>query len=134
MMEPFRCHVYMCNQVKPEGVPGCAANGSEAVIEAMRREIGKQGLDAEVQVTTCGSLGLCDRGPNMVVYPEGVWYSGVHVEDVPEIVREHFGEGRVVERLLSGEQPALRAEIDENKRKRLAALEAQAEAAGGKQA
>jgi (2Fe-2S) ferredoxin len=129
-MEPFRCHVYMCNQVKPEGVPGCAANGSEAVIDAMRREIGKQGLDAEVQVTTCGSLGLCDRGPNMVVYPEGVWYSGVHVEDVPEIVREHFGQGRAVERLLSGEQSVLKGEIEENKRKYLASLRAQAEAAG----
>ncbi len=125
-MEPFRCHVYMCNQVKPEGVPGCAANGSEAVIEAMRKEIGKQGLDAEVQVTTCGSLGLCDRGPNMVVYPEGVWYSGVHVEDVPEIVRQHFGEGRAVERLLSGEESALKDEIAENKRKYLAMLKAQA--------
>jgi NADP-reducing hydrogenase subunit HndC len=131
-MEPFRCHVYMCNQVKPEGVPGCAANGSEAVIEAMRKEVGKQGLDADVQVTTCGSLGLCERGPNMVVYPDGVWYSGVHVEDVEEIVREHFGQGRVVVRLLSGEQPALRAEIEENKRKYLAMLKAQAEGAGGR--
>ncbi|MEJ2185038.1 MAG: (2Fe-2S) ferredoxin domain-containing protein, partial [Gemmatimonadota bacterium] len=123
-----------CNQVKPEGVPGCAANGSEAVIDAMRREIGKQGLDAEVQVTTCGSLGLCDRGPNMVVYPEGVWYSGVHVEDVPEIVREHFGQGRAVERLLSGEQSVLKGEIEENKRKYLASLRAQAEAAGQEKA
>ncbi|HKJ92406.1 MAG TPA: (2Fe-2S) ferredoxin domain-containing protein [Longimicrobiales bacterium] len=124
-MEPFRCHVYMCDQLKPEGIPGCAANGSEAVIEAMRAEIGNQGLDADVQVTTCGSLGLCESGPNMVVYPEGVWYSGVHVEDVAEIVREHFGNGRVVERLLNSDQQAVRAEIDENKRKRLAALRAQ---------
>jgi len=115
----------MCDQLKPEGIPGCAANGSEAVIEAMRAEIGNQGLDADVQVTTCGSLGLCESGPNMVVYPEGVWYSGVHVEDVAEIVREHFGNGRVVERLLNSDQQAVRAEIDENKRKRLAALRAQ---------
>jgi hypothetical protein len=47
-------------------------------------------------------------------------------------VREHFGQGRVVVRLLSGEQPALRAEIEENKRKYLAMLKAQAEGAGGR--
>ena len=49
-----------------------------------------RGLVDYVQVTTCGSLGLCEHGPNMVVYPEGVWYVGVSPEDVPEIVRSHF--------------------------------------------
>ena len=74
----------------------------------------------------CGSLGLCGRGPNMVVYPEE-WYSGVRAEDVEELVREHFGKGRVVERLVSGERPAVRAEIGENERRRLAALKARDE-------
>jgi (2Fe-2S) ferredoxin len=35
----------------------------------------------------------------MVVYPEGVWYAGVTVADVAEIVREHLVSGRPVERL-----------------------------------
>ncbi|HUU01456.1 MAG TPA: methyltransferase [Myxococcota bacterium] len=123
-MEPFRYHLFVCDQRKPEGAPCCSANGSVKVIEALRREIGKQGLAEEVQVTTCGSLGLCERGPNMVVYPEGVWYSRVRPEDVPEIVREHLAGGRVVVRLVSGDRAALRSEIDGNKRKMLAAFEA----------
>lgn len=127
-MEPFRRHIYICSQTKPEGAPSCTANGSLAVIDAMRREIAQQGLSAEVQVTTCGSLGLCTRGPNMVVYPEGVWYSGVKPADVTQIVREHLGAGRVVERLLSGEQHAVRAELDDNKKKMLAAAHARDEA------
>ncbi len=127
-MEPFRRHIYICSQTKPEGAPSCTANGSLAVIDAMRREIAQQGLSAEVQVTTCGSLGLCTRGPNMVVYPEGVWYSGVKPADVTQIVREHLGAGRVVERLLSGEQHAVRAELDDNKKKMLAAARARDEA------
>ena len=76
-MEPFRHHVYVCDQQKAEGAPCCSARGSGAVLDSLRREIAAQGLSASVQVTTCGSLGLCERGPNLVVYPEGDWYSGV---------------------------------------------------------
>lgn len=127
-MEPFQYHVYVCEQKKPEGMPCCSANGSLRVIDALRRELGAQGLAAAVQVTPCGSFGLCDRGPNMVVYPEGAWYSGVHPEDVPEIVREHLRGGRVVERLRTGDQAAVRAVIEENGRKRAAGLEAREKA------
>jgi (2Fe-2S) ferredoxin/SAM-dependent methyltransferase len=128
-MEPFRFHVYVCDQKKPEGAPSCPARGSGAVIEALRREIAAQGLSDAVQLTTCGSLGLCERGPNLVVYPEGSWYSGVRPEDVPEIVGEHFGRGRPVARLASGEPAALAAEIAGNRQKALAAVAAR-EAAG----
>jgi (2Fe-2S) ferredoxin/2-polyprenyl-3-methyl-5-hydroxy-6-metoxy-1,4-benzoquinol methylase len=128
-MEPYRLHVYVCDQKKPEGVPCCSAHGSARVIDALRREISAARLGDEVQVTTCGSLGLCGRGPNMVVYPEAVWYSGVQVEDVPAIVEEHFKGGRPVERLINRDPAALRAEIDDNKMKMLAALAAK-DAAG----
>ncbi len=127
-MEPYRLHVYVCDQRKPEGAPSCSAKGSLRVIEALRRELQAQGVAGEVQVTPCGSLGLCERGPNMVVYPEGVWYSGVRPESVPEIVREHLKGGRPVSRLLSGPEPAVRAEIDGNRGKMLGALKARDEA------
>jgi (2Fe-2S) ferredoxin/SAM-dependent methyltransferase len=127
-MEPFRLHIYACDQKKAEGAPSCFANGSPSTIEALRRELARQGLAGEVQVTTCGSLGLCTRGPNMVVYPDGVWYSGVRPEDVQEIVRDHLAGGRVVERLVSGDAPAVRAEMDGNRQKMLASLKARDEA------
>ncbi len=127
-MEPYKYHVYVCNQQKPEGVPGCAAHGSEKVIDCLRKEIMKNGLGDTVQVTTCGSIGLCERGPNMVVYPEGIWYSGLTVENVPEIVDEHFKSGKVVERLVNTDVSAVRAEIDTNKKRMMAALKAQDEA------
>ncbi len=123
-MEPFRYHVFICEQQKPEGVPCCIARGSKKVMEALRREISAQGLADEVQITTCGSLGLCESGPNMVVYPEGVWYSGVQPEDVPEIVRSHFRDGIKVERLAHWDRSALRAEIQMNRDHYLAAMKA----------
>ena len=124
-MEPFRYHVYLCTQEKPDPkAPSCTNRGGKEVLEALRAELGKTGLADEIHVTSSGSLGLCERGPNMVVYPEGVWYSGVQKTDVPEIVREHFMNNRPVERLVNKDASALKSEILENKRKYLAALKA----------
>lgn len=128
-MEPFRFHVFVCDQQKPEGVPCCAARGAGQVLEALRREINARGLENEVQVTACGSLGLCEHGPNLVVYPEGFWYSGVTAADVPEIVGSHFQADTPVERLLRTDAAALRAEIVTNREKMFAARRAK-EAAG----
>ncbi len=123
-MEPFRYHVYACQQEKPGSAPCCSGRGSAAVLDSLRKEIAAKGLLDVVQVTTCGSLGMCERGPNMVVYPEGVWYSGVQVADVPEIVREHFQNHRPVARLVNGDAAALKREIVENRAKAMAAAAA----------
>ena len=128
-MQPFRYHVFVCDQQKPEGVPCCAARGSRKVLDALRAEVAAQGLAGQVQVTPCGSLGLCERGPNLVVYPEGAWYSGVTAEDVPELVGSHFANGQPVERLANHDAAAVRAEIETNKNKMLAGLKAK-DAAG----
>jgi len=128
-MHPFRYHVFACDQRKPEGQPACTAKGSLTILEALRKEVAARGLFDTVQVTSCGSLGLCGTGPNLVVYPEGVFYSGVSVADVPQIVTEHFVAGRPVERLVRKDEAALKQEVGENRGKMLAALKAR-EAAG----
>ena len=128
-MQPFRYHVLACDQKKPDGLPCCSARGSAAVLEALRREIGARGLADTVQLTTTSSVGLCERGPNLVVYPDGTWYSGVTPEDVPEIVREHFVGGRPVARLANRDEAAVRAEIQTNRGRYLASVQAR-EAAG----
>jgi (2Fe-2S) ferredoxin/ubiquinone/menaquinone biosynthesis C-methylase UbiE len=99
------------------------------MIAALRREIIAQGLANVVQITTCGSLGLCERGPNMVVYPEGVWYSGVRAEDVREIVDSHFRQGRPVSRLVNTDAAALATEVCANRDRFLASVRAR-DAAG----
>ena len=99
------------------------------MIEELRREVVAQGLANDVQITTCGSLGLCERGPNMVVYPEGVWYSGVRAEDVREIVDSHFRQGRPVSRLVNTDAAALTTEVCANRDRHLASVRAR-DAAG----
>lgn len=128
-MEPFRYHVFICDQRKPDGVPSCPAHGSLATLEALRKEVAARGLQDVVQITTCGSLGLCERGPNLVVYPEGHWYSGVRPEDVPELVGSHFVQHRPVDRLLNRDAQALRAEVQSSRARFVAAQRAR-DAAG----
>jgi (2Fe-2S) ferredoxin/SAM-dependent methyltransferase len=128
-MEPFRYHLFICDQKKPEGIPSCSACGSLATINALRKEVAVRGLLDTVQITTCGSLGLCERGPNLVVYPEGTWYSGVRAEDVPELVESHFIKGRPLDRLVNRDELAVRTEIQSNRAKFMAAQKAR-DAAG----
>ena len=90
----YRSHVLVC------GGTGCTSSNSAAIIEALEFEIKKHGLENEVKVVRTGCFGLCARGPIMVVYPEGSYYSLVKPEDVPEIVEEHLLKGRIVKRLL----------------------------------
>jgi (2Fe-2S) ferredoxin len=70
------------------------------VFEALQRALlAHKDLWDQVALNTASCLGPCFDGPNIVVYPEGVWYAGVQEEDVAEIVSEHLVGGRVVERL-----------------------------------
>jgi (2Fe-2S) ferredoxin/SAM-dependent methyltransferase len=108
-MEPFRFHLFICTQQKPEGVPSCTAGNSFGVHAALDREIQARGLGNDVQLTPCGCMGLCDEGPVMVVYPEGVWYRRVQTSDVAEIVGQHLIEGKPVERLIWNDAASIRA-------------------------
>lgn len=91
---------------------GCHASGSLVLKEALEAEIARVGLDKEVKVIETGCFGFCRLGPNMMVYPEGVFYCQVHEQDVPQIVEEHLLKGRVVERLLYTEPQTEKSVVD----------------------
>ena len=97
----FRHHVFVCeNRRDPSDPRGCcAAKGSGEIREALKAELARRGLKKQVRANSTGCLDACADGPTLVVYPEGVWYSHVTVEDVPEIVEQHLVNGVPVERL-----------------------------------
>jgi len=116
-MEPFRYHVYFCNQKKPEGAPSCAAVGAIETLAAMRQCLAEKKLTEEVQVTTCGCLGICEKGPNMVVYPEGIWYSGLNPENIKQVVDEHFlNQSRVSDLEITDVEGTRQTIIEHNQR------------------
>ncbi len=67
----------------------------------LRVSIIRKGLDAEILVNNCGTIDLCDIGPNVVVYPDNIIYRGVTKADIPELV-EYLRGGPVIKRLLLG--------------------------------
>ncbi|MBR1993028.1 MAG: NAD(P)H-dependent oxidoreductase subunit E, partial [Firmicutes bacterium] len=85
------------------GVAGCASSGSLKVADAIEEQIKANGLGEEVKVIKTGCFGLCAEGPIMMVCPEHVMYTKVTPEDVAEIFEEHIKGGKVVKRLLAGE-------------------------------
>jgi len=123
-MEPFRFHLFVCTQQKPEGVSSCPASGSVEVLDALDRETQASGLNQDVQLTTCGCMGLCDEGPVIVVYPAGVWYRHVKSADVAEIVSAHLRDGRPVDRLMWNDAPGMKAMSIEHGEKFRAAMAA----------
>jgi len=127
-MEPFRQHVFICTQEKPEGVASCTGNGSWRLLQALERELAAHGLDNDVQVTTCGCLGLCDDGPVMITYPEGVWYRKLKEEDISEIVDSHLRMGKVVSRLVWSDLTTMNAAAREHRDRYRAMIRAKDEA------
>lgn len=100
MPPPYVRHLFVCTNRRPDGSPKgcCASKGSEELRVAFKHELDKQGVKG-VRANAAGCLDACERGVSAVVYPEGVWYGEVKKEDVEEIVREHFVNGRPLERL-----------------------------------
>jgi NADP-reducing hydrogenase subunit HndC len=78
----------------------CLASGSGEVVVSLEEEIKKQGLSDEVDVRKTGCHGFCERGPIIVIHPEGISYFQVEPEDVPEIISQTIKEKKVIERLL----------------------------------
>ena len=86
------------------GGTGCTSSGSPKIREQLEELLKVRGIEDTVEVVMTGCFGLCALGPIMIIYPEGVFYSKVTADDVPEIVEEHFLKGRPVERLIYKEE------------------------------
>jgi len=78
---------------------GCVSGGGDAIYEALKAEVTRQGLkSAEIDFTGCH--GFCQQGPNVVVEPDGIFYTHVEAEHAPEIVTSHLKNGKPVEQLF----------------------------------
>lgn len=94
-------HVFVCTQMRPPGHPrgSCGANGAAALFQEFLQQFEKRGLWGKFAVTSSGCIGACGPGASVLVYPEGVLYTGVAREDVAAIIEEHLINNQPVERL-----------------------------------
>lgn len=94
-------HVFVCLNDRAEGDPRgcCAAKGAAQILDLMKGEIHRLGLNKQIRVQRAGCLDHCEQGVSIVIYPEGVWYGHVTAADAMEIVEKHLLGGEPVARL-----------------------------------
>ena len=78
---------------------GCVSSKSVEIRKALESAVVEFGV-GDVKVDYTGCHGFCEQGPLAVVEPEGIFYTHVSVDDVPEIVQSHLRDGHPVERLF----------------------------------
>ena len=88
-------YVFVCMNVD------CRNKGATPVMERLQARVqdnGGPGLE-NVEVRSYMCFGGCHDGPNVIVYPDKVWYAGVQKDDADKIVDEHLKKGETVKPL-----------------------------------
>ena len=78
----------------------CASKASESLANYMCRRGMVTAGGRRIRMNLSGCLSLCEYGPVMVVYPEGVWYHYETEADIEKILNRHVLRGQRVARLL----------------------------------
>ena len=86
-------HIFVCTNQKPDGKKCCGeAFGLEAVVK-LRLRIKEANLPGTIRVQKAGCLGVCQQGPAMVIYPEGIFYGNLTFAALDQIVEKHLING-----------------------------------------
>ena len=96
---PDKQYVFVCMNVD------CKVRGADKVMERLHQRVDGGGLQ-NVDVRPYMCFGGCHDGPNVVIYPDKVWYDHVQEKDADTIVDQHLKQGETVE--------ALTGKIDKN--------------------
>ena len=100
-MPKFEKHIFICGNQRPPGAPRpcCDPGGQAELQKSFKEKLAARGLKGKVRANQSGCLDQCEHGPNLVVYPDAVWYGRVTLADVDEIIESHIIGGKPVERL-----------------------------------
>jgi len=91
---PYKCHIFVCVNDRHGARKSCADGNSKEIRLRLKREVRARKWDPkDVRVSQSLCMGLCRRGPNVLIYPQQIWFSEVTLNDVNPIVE-------VVENLL----------------------------------
>ena len=100
-MPKFEKHIFVCGNQRPASHPrGCCDPLAQGNLQKLfKQKLAERGLKGRVRANQAGCLDQCEHGPNLVVYPDAVWYGFVTEADVEEIIVSHIVGGKPVERL-----------------------------------
>ena len=95
----YKKHIFVCTNNRDDGRAYCGEEQGMALVNAFKELIKEHKIGISVRAQRAGCFDTCAMGPSIVVYPEGIFYGRVQVEDVKEIFEEHILNNRPVERL-----------------------------------
>lgn len=100
-MVELKHHIFICTSCRMNGIQKgmCFSKASVDIAQKFIEAIEDADLSGEVMITNTGCFGICEKGPVVVVYPEGVWYGNITEEMVEKIIEEHIINGIPVEEL-----------------------------------
>jgi len=84
---PYRCHIFVCANDRRGADQSCADGGVGPALKAeLKAAVKARGWEGSVRVSTSGCMGLCRRGSNVMLYPQGLWFSAVTLADAPALL------------------------------------------------
>jgi len=83
---PYVCHVFVCVNDRKGERKSCADGVGTVIKDLLKQQVADRGWKGRVRVSQSGCLGLCQQGPNVMIYPQGHWFSGVSEPDLPAIL------------------------------------------------
>ncbi len=109
VLSRLRYHLFICTDGKD--FCGCEANGGGSLGAALRQELARRRLMAQVKVNImqCRQPGI--QGPVIVVHPDGLWYNGLKAEHAAEFVEQQIVKGEPLARFLMQGSPQPTAEV-----------------------
>ena len=116
LMKRFEKHIFVCENKRPDGHPrGCCLDkGSAEVRDLFKKRLKELGLNHEVRANVSGCLDACEFGITVLVYPEQIWYGGVTLNDVEEIIQSHIINNIPVERLFIKDKRFYKDVVEKN--------------------
>jgi (2Fe-2S) ferredoxin len=83
---PYVAHVFVCTNDRGGARKSCADDKSQLIKSGLKDTITARGWKGKVRVSTSGCMGLCDEGPNVMIYPQQIWFSGVSPDRTEAVV------------------------------------------------
>ena len=84
---PYKCHLFICTKSRNGTRKSCEDAGSADLKTKIKAELKQRGWKGLVRVSDSGCLGVCEEGPNIMIYPQKIWFNSVTLDDLPQIIQ-----------------------------------------------